>query len=710
MNKILILFAFCVFALLYSCGDDAQNNIPVGEANLYLTVQDASNGDWLENADVTIGSTKGKTEDNGLAKLKIQAGSHSWLVEKEGYASARGIIETDDFARGTTSVVGDVYENTLLYPATATLKGTLYNQNSNGKSVPMPNMPIRLDFPPNFNLAQTSYDCGKTDEKGEYICKDLPAVGSSSLYSIYVLGSEDFLAAKLVSRATLLPGATANNMRDNYNELVKDKKVAFTLLEVPSFVETANKGEALTLKFTEAVDVSLFMSTWVTASQSVNVKWEACDEKNVVCGQLKLTPIPDWKNGTQINLNGIKSISGQSLSLYFILKVPNPDISDKQVTGVKVLSTNPARKDSIFYEDTQARITWNKLAGAIRYEVFVQTSDATNFESVGTTTDTIFTVDINRFSVSNSSSSSSSATVTAVPIGSKVNKVVVQAVTQLPSSSSATSSSSSAGPSSLNNSSKSKFSDVVEIKAIDDGKAPTYATSGTRVQDPCVYVNSTSCRLGYITAQSVSPDANGIIDFYQYPTGTNNSNGIAVPNKLTPYEFTDQHNLAAKLSTTQADDIALGRVFFNKPMDAASLTQPKCTPDPTNVAAKACDKLKLSASWNNDQNLKLTVTTTEGNVATGLVNVVYSIEGLKGKNTKTFDDIKIRFTTEDYCNTSAGSNDYTNCLTQYCASHTTDYTNCANTICEAATSYDANCSTWCSDTDNSSKPACETTP
>jgi len=187
MNKILIPLALSVFALLYSCGDNVQSNGTPEDGSLYLTVQDASNGNLLAGAKATLGSTEDTTNSKGLATFKFQAGSHLLLVEKENYASMRKFVTTSDVASGGFSIVSDTYESVRLYPTTAGLKGILYYKNSNGQSIPMPEMPIRIDFTQS-DLATTSYSCGTTNSKGEYTCENLPAIGSG--YSIYALGVE----------------------------------------------------------------------------------------------------------------------------------------------------------------------------------------------------------------------------------------------------------------------------------------------------------------------------------------------------------------------------------------------------------------------------------------------------------------------------------------------------------------------------------------
>jgi len=625
MNKILILLAVSLFALLYSCGDEVQKSQP-DDATLYVTVQDGRDGSLLAGAKATLGTTQGTTDAKGLATLKFKSGSRVLLVEKENYASYRTTVlpaAANDVASNGVSIVGDIRQSVQLYPATAGLKGVLFYRDSRNIPVPMPGVPIRVDIT-GSSLATTSYGCGKTNDNGEYECKDLPAIGSSG-FSVIALGTEisgvNYPATTIpATSSSLLPGVVANNGRTDYSAA----NIAFVLIDSQNrIIENANKSQPLTLVFSEAIDATQFRQNWVTVSsnQAVNIEWEGT--------QLKLAPaLPGWIDGTQITLrtgaDGIKSISGKTLSgtVSLSLKVLDKDISEGKVEGVKDSSVTPAKKDSIEYTSLQARITWNKFIGAASYKVFVRTSDTTNFKEVAVTStanDTTATVNIND----------------GKPIGGKTNWVRVQA---------------------YNGNRKSLFSDPVEIKAKDDEKAPTYAISGTSILDRGpVWLNDYCVSV---------PDENGIIKFCLNGT-----------EQLTSDEFLEKYDLKTKLGDKAAYDreiapneiIAFGRVFFNKPMNTSSVPRVTCAPD----TDAGCKKLKLTPKWNNDQNLNLTVTTVAGNVVTAYSDITFSINGLKGANSKDFAAngaaaVKIRFVSESYCNSPAGLADYNGCTVQAC--------------------------------------------
>ena len=667
MNKILVLFAVSLFALLYSCSDDAQRN-QSDNATLYLNVQDARDGSLLAGAKATFGTTESTTDSKGLAKFKLKAGTQVLLVEKENYASLRKVVgANNDVASNGASIVLDIYENIKLYPTTAELKGVVYYKDSKGQNVPMPGVPIRIDIT-GLNLATTSYSCGTTDSNGEYVCKNLPAVSTN--YRIYALGAQinginypvkDITPSEKVS---LSPGVVSSSARTDYSAAA----VAFILMEKPADIEDVNKGLPLTLKFSEAVDVSLFRQDWVVADQAVNIKWEACDGK--ACTQLKLTPLPNWLDGSYIGLSGIKSISGQTLNDNFIITVLDIDISDAKVEGVAFTGIDGTTNNSVLYNSTQAKITWNKLPGATEYEVFAQVfvSDTSSFVLRTTNSGANDTVAIIYFSNG------------SLPIGGKVVKVVVRA---------------------SNGRGKSKFSDPISIKATDDGTAPTYANASTPILDICAGYKRTGtswdygiCIPGYLPGYNYSDNdlvmktrcgsvasSDGIINFCE-----NSSE------EKSPEVFASDHNLSTVLSSTLAYDrqkipgvanpvIAYGRVFFNKPMKTTPIKATDITCAATPATGTACNKLKLAAEWNNDQNLGLTVTTAAGNVVTDVVNITYSIANLVGQNDVAFlsnntsgtkvNAVKIKFvaTPDGYCNAGGAgitNNDYTNCMEQLC--------------------------------------------
>jgi len=618
MNKILVLFAVSLFALLYSCGDNAQRN-QSSDARLYLNVQDAHDGSSISGAKATLGTSKGTTDSKGLVKFKLKAGTNVLFVEKENYASIRKIIGGNDVASNGASIIDDIYENLQLYPTTAGLKGVLYYNDPKGNLVPMPDVEIRVDIPYS-NLATISYPCGKTDSKGEYVCENLPAVGTS--YYVYALGGTQangttYAVADITPEGvSLSSGIVSNSPRKNYSTALS----AFVLVDKPADIEEANKGNPITLKFSEAVDVSQFKDSWITSNgQAISIKWK---EGNT---QLELTPQPNWVAGN-ITLTGIKSISGKTLSTTTIyITLLAKDITDEKVKGVTVIGVDgtahgtPSVKDSILYSSTQAKITWNKLEGAEGYYVYVQLSDTSNYTYVAAgydAKDTVKTVKINNSN----------------PIGSKTVKIVVIAI---------------------NSRGNSKFSDAVSVSAVDDGKAPTYASASTGpIFDPCgewggsYYNDATfgydlgSCTPGYKQPGTKGSawsgyclstvDANNIIKFCQEGGKEINADDELFSKAGAP-------TLAEILNDERAFDkdrvpgvktpvLAYGNVFFNKPMDVSAQPTVKCE-----LAGGDCsNKLSLETEWKGDQNLGLTLKTKAGNkISDASTGITFSITGLK---------------------------------------------------------------------------------
>jgi len=723
MKKVLVLFAVSLFALLYSCGDNTQSIPPVEDATLYLTVQDAADATLLADAKATFGSAQSTTDSKGATTFKLKAGSHVLLVEKPDYASVRQVVGTNDLASGRVSVVDDIYQNVSLYKTNAGLTGTLYYKNAKGQDVPLANVTIRIDIE-GSNLAVTSYDT-TTNAKGEYTFKNLPAISGYS-YKVYALGTTIdgvlYQTKQIASGYSLLPGIVASNGKLDYGTA----PVAFVVLEYPKIIIAyENRDKALTLKFSEAVDTSQFKSSWVSVSgtkQAINIKW-LCASANA-CTQLELSPLPVWIDGTRIELRGIKSISGQTCSPDIDLQVLDINLSEVEVEGVQVRSTiSQAKKDSIDYQDTKAKISWKEVAGATSYSVFVKTSDTTSYAIVKIGGSTITSETIAEVLINDGN-----------PIGSKVNKVIVQA---------------------YNNGSKSLFSEPVEIEAKDDGKAPTYASSGpildpcgdrTRKSDPLLGDYYGICKSGY-KSPATGGDYTGYCKSNVSGTTDNTIKFCLNGEKEVGPEDLMLGNLSLEeiLNDDRAFDkervpgvktpiIAYGNVFFSKPMDiSVKKLSPGCTSTPTG----ACDKLKLAAEWNNDQNLSLTLTTVPGFKINTAADITFSIAGLKGKNNIAFvanpgvtpavNEVKIKFIAEpdckdltdpvygecrNYCNTNKGRNDYTHCFTEacnnnqagntrcpgYCNTTTglADYTNCLTQACNNNMFDHPECPNYCS--------------
>jgi len=687
MKKSLILFAVGVFALLYSCGDNTQDNISIGEATLYLNVQDGSNGDALPEATATLGSAKGTTDSKGLVKLKIQAGSHMYVVEKQGYATIRGDKLFTDVGKGV-SVIEDVYDGVELYPLSAKLTGTLYFKNSQGKNVPMPGMPIRVEMN-SLNLDQTAYSCGVTNDKGEYVCTGLPAIGNN-IYSVYALGVEiagvKYPAVNLSNAGALLPDISTNNGRADYNA----SRPAFTLLEKPSSrIELQNIDKELVFTFTEAVDTALFKTDWIRVydytsggNSAVKIEWDACydaESEKKVCSQLKISPIPNWgKSGsrTGVQFTGLMSVSGKTYGNTFEFVVADVDISGKQVEGVVVLPYNASDK-VIKHSETAARIIWNKVEGATSYEVFVRYQDSANYVKANVLPINDTTYFISRINgevqVPVKYAWGFNPEYRDNPIAGNVNDVVVQAV---------------------NNSSKSKFSALAQIKATDDS-APTFADKNVPIFSKCGDYNGQAgyeaCKSGYLLAPPTNWDnvPNGIV--YIYRDKWNLS--------MSPSEFAEapEVQLADKLGDPKAiAELSPGKVFFSRPMDVSVAPSVTCIP----AGDAGCKKLKLAAKWDGPQSLDLVISTVAGEVVpvgTG-IDITYVIAGLKspGTNGKLFvanptaavasqvNAVKLRFTTATIVADPCDDPDYA-VANSTCPDYCTYLSNQYNSTCISTT-------------------------
>ena len=402
-KKLLALFTAGLGLMLSSCGDDVVESFqgPITtEAALNVVVRDGSTGSVINDAEVTLLTTTGEKNKNGMKSATgtvtfegVRVGEQRILIEKKGYTSR--VLPTG-ITRDDASVGGDqgIYiadDNTVeadIYPLTSSLDGYLY-YDKDGKSLPAAGAGVRL------TLSNTTFEnrilTVKTNKDGLYSFNSLPAVGNA--YTLTALehkeGSITYKEKNLPNgdRASLTLGAAAHvTAKLSYTEAISP----FVYLGTNTL--TIERGEPVVLTFSDDIDITKIVLNPVTVSpdQPVEIKY---NKKT-----LTLTPHQEWTTtGGQVFIDiddNLVSVKGNNIAAVNItVNVLSDDLVKQAVKGLKRDSLSYAIPT---YQSTDAKLYWNKVSGAASYDVYVKLDGTNNYKIAEADVEDTFTVvDIN---------------------------------------------------------------------------------------------------------------------------------------------------------------------------------------------------------------------------------------------------------------------------------------------------------------------------
>jgi len=590
-KKNFILLAAGTLALLFSCSENtfkADSSQPIEpQAKLYVTAQDASTGTFVA-AKATLLST-GDVRNipaSGSAEFKVAAGWHALLIEKDGYASVGVVPDTSVEREAGVYVVKERNVVAQLYPLNADLSGLLYYANANGKSVPAEGVTVRISFNNSLGFVNKIKDA-VTNENGEYTFVGLPAVLSE--YSISaleaVLPDGIFLETKLLSSNPLIAGVSSENAKQDFSAPTSDFRISH-------YKNVINEDEPLVFTFSDAInDTSITNTTVILRTSSNGALNDAVDIK---WGTNTVTLTPAGKWGTDFGgvsfLATLRSVKGSTLSPsgFLNITVRRTDLSAAKVIGLVNLDSA-----LITFDSTSAILRWEKLEGALSYDVYAAKKGEGNYEKVDS--------DISQ------PSNPSDKTVTRIvnmnkPFGKVATIFRVQAV---------------------NATSKSSLSKADSVE-VTDIIPPTFA-NGEYIYD------SSQGTGGYRNHTKATSDTTILFMDYSGSSFT----------ERTPTEFNSFHDLSSKLGDVTSSTLTRGRIFFNEPMDTENMLTINVIAAPGTVNPK--NKIIMTYSWDpnaNGQNLVITVGLNgEATLSDGDVNAVYSIDGLKDKKGNKFRTI-----------------------------------------------------------------------
>jgi hypothetical protein len=720
MNKKLFLSFAAVAALalfLFACSGDGDAESGVGpgataspvetNANLLVTVQDQSTGNFLPGATVTLlstGESKPVPESGSVTFSNVEVGTHEVRIDAPNYASVIISQTTTGNLDGGVHIATNTAIEASLYPTTAGLKGYVFYYDSEGKVAPFSNATIRITFynPPNGEFVE-KYAEAPTNSNGLYEFTGLPAVGMN--YEIIAITS-DFNTYDINPGVSLLKDIVAIPALPEV--LTENKNAA--VFQILDYTRVVDETTPVIFTFSDNVNRNLIKSgtIQISGSQAANVIWRD--------NELEIAPIAKWKatsgsftvrfaglqsSGlTLLSVNG-KALTGDSWTSYYTVTVEKTDLQAAAVDAVIV------GQDTLSYNVSQFTLKWNKIAGAEGYEIYIKDNGSDEFKqlpynghsysaSTGTATDTSVTVSLSSYTLNGTTSNA---------IRDRVISYRVRAV---------------------NSSYKSSLEDATEAVAKDWYNNPNFYFAASSEVDKH-------------SIASVRNTADSVVWF-------KDSSGTEFP------DFNSYYSLGDKLGNATAySNFAIGKIIFSKPMDTTATltlgftdstgTSPAIgVTGPDGVLAK---KLLINPVWQTDeQTLLLYVSTAAGNIVpAGDVNVVWSISGLKSKLGVPFktkyhkgadannSKVNIRFTATvvadlcstdpssspsctGYCATSTGIADYANCPAEacgddpnngacvgysgYCETTTglSDYTNCFTEIC-ISNSSDTSCVSYC---------------
>jgi hypothetical protein len=728
-KKAFILFAAVLLALLFSCsGDTIQSSeqLPVETtAKLHMTAQDAITGNALESVSVTLqrtGETK-STSENGTAVFEgVQAGVHKYTANKDGYASVRKEVQVGDNKDGGVFIATDGFSDIQLYPLTAGLEGYLYYTDSTGKSVPMPEVSVRIEINDGYQGFITQTYEVKTNDSGRYIFSKLPPM-SSYYYKLYVLdktiGSITYTPCELTGNANLVHNVVSKNPKKDYNSYVGN---IFILTEYPRMPLTNEQTDAaLLFKFSEKIDMSSVKSNTVVVKQNsvevaTKIEWGE--------SSITITPVGKWTKNIEVEINNLKSISGKSLTTTKTITLLKADLSGKKVTGLIV--PDSLKDGYLTYIRTRIDFRWNKLEGAEGYQVFVREEDSDSYREITTWCynfrefkEYVNATDFKEYVTADCPFAYNSAVANnGNAIKNKTNTFVVRA---------------------FNEQFQSTIIGADSVKVFNRAPTDLIKAGGYYIYDDCISYNTLKdCNAGW---ESVQPHIGSDTSFYFYDF--NPDPAYDPKTTINPYAFGAKYDLGEKLKQSDAVVVSYGRLFFNRAMDMGVKPTVSCKDETGAAVTNACSKLDLELAWSNggnptrDMNLILTLKTKDGNVPTGYgsVNVLFTIAGLKGKNGKEFTTkygdkernvVNIRFATTipNPCDSEPfglGCPCATNTAPSYlftadqCCAIETNYNN--NSVCHSNSDplndpcalFPGNttaCSNWCKTSTNASDSRC----
>jgi hypothetical protein len=359
-KKILSLLAVVASLAIFACSSDEAETADL-QGGLNLLVKDANSGQAVAAVSATLlsnGQTKMTDAQGAVSFSGISGGSHTLRIEKEGYATLKGVIPVP--------IIGFYNQEVPLY-ALSTLTGSLYYQDNNGALKPAAGATVRVTLPDNFHLENNVIEV-EVGADGKYTLLNMPAVGD---YAVIALEHTiDGVSYGPTTICTICPNLA---LGDNINKLTdrtyskSTLGVTFRLLE--SVIELADSTQPVVLHFTDSIDIAKSSRIQVASGDYGSEITYSIDHKTVT-----ITPLGGkWMVAPTITSTSIVSGKGQTISSIYVstsVKTPKIDLSKEFVKNVTI--TEKA------HPETGITLQWNKVVGADVYVIYAKASKGTN--------------------------------------------------------------------------------------------------------------------------------------------------------------------------------------------------------------------------------------------------------------------------------------------------------------------------------------------
>lgn len=381
---------FAALLLFLSCSEQVDQKVeyqdakPTGAA--LLLVRDARTGLAVSGV---VAYPISSPEDSGISdSLGVVAfedlapGLRLFQLEKEGYASVQVQLTLQD-AGGDVPMVADVEQAIAMRPLLGRIQGLV----TLPEALPAEGAEVRIEVLQDLEgiaWVQSVWNA-TVDQDGEFLQEDLPW---GALVVVRVMAWEEDGVTYGVSADTVRVGVgDRGSLLFALQAQLRPLEILFINSE--KFSLLASDSE-LVVRFSDAVDPASLPGEGKLVTQSgvpvlVQIRWLDFGR------ELRLAPLDgEWEAGEEygIHLGGLQSENGAALSLS---GVDSTFMATASLTVPQVVDAIRLA-DTLDWNSTQARISWNGVENAESYQIWIQDSGVGAFHFFATVQDSFAVV------------------------------------------------------------------------------------------------------------------------------------------------------------------------------------------------------------------------------------------------------------------------------------------------------------------------------
>jgi hypothetical protein len=412
MNKISLLASALLASLSFmACSDDVvmsayEESKTTASADFTVTDVDGEALDSVTVEWVYNGKLKTSMTDSAgrLVLRDLRAASYRFRFLKDEFAAID--LNVNMLPQGTSDmpIIPDVDATIRMHALGVSLAGEVKLTDSDGNRSLQEGVTLDLEMdPPTTGTWVKQTYTTTTDENGAFVFEDLPE--KAFWYKVSVRRFED--DANKVYRATA--DWTENSTLRGSD--VATKLTPFILvLDVPALEidqtnsEGINSSDDFEMTFSQSVNTGdIMLNDLVVISNSsgrvVAVDFEWANSAT----ELTVTPVNgDWGEAGDYNISGrIESVDGSVLNIdedFEVLATGDAGaVSGLEVEWWRDDSWTTHDNDSLDSNAEDVALIWNKVSGAVGYEVYRKASDEDNYTRIARwedADDTTYTADV----------------------------------------------------------------------------------------------------------------------------------------------------------------------------------------------------------------------------------------------------------------------------------------------------------------------------